>query len=143
PVDETLARTGQFVEPGVRDTVRDAGGQRGAGGVLLGRGCGRGQRGARVAVRDFGVRVLLYGVGSGTRNRWGWRRAVALRRGCAGGTVRLRGLLLSVPRPGRLRTAIRVAGFWRVPACAGIVLRSEHAGELLRVLSGDGRSGVF
>src|SRR5437764_787635 len=43
---------------------------------------------------------------------------------------------------GRLRPAVRLARYRRVPARAGAVLRSQHAGELLRILSGYGGGGV-
>ena len=92
----------------------------------------------------FGISVYLYLFAAG-RSEPGTPGAARRSTGSAVGVgaVRVRRFLLSVPGAGRIRAAIRLAGFGRLPARAGLLLRGQHARQLLRVLSGHDRGGVF
>ena len=98
-----------------------------------------GQRRARAALRHLHLRLLLRGLRTRPHDRRHPRRAPALLRRRRVRALRLRRLLLSVSRARRLRSAIRLARFRRLPSRAGTVLRGQHAGQFLRVLPGDDR----
>ena len=84
---------------------------------------------ARVALFAIPVYVFFYTASGPAAGADGWRllpRAL-LDRGRFG-PVRLRRFLFSIPRPGRLRAAVRLAGFRSLPPRARAVLRGQHAG---------------
>ncbi len=92
------------------------------GSHTFGRGsCGR-QPGTSSSVCDSGLRLPVHGARSVHPFRFVSRHALAVRSRGGCGAVRLRGLLLSVPRAGRLRGAICLARFRHVPPRAGSVL---------------------
>ena len=66
--------------------------------------------------------------------------------GCSGqpplGFVRLRGFLLSISSSGWICTTVHMARERRLSAGAGSVLRSQHAGESVRVFPGDDRGSA-
>ena len=122
----------------VRSHVR----QHRAGGAGFRSGGGGREPGPYRAVWHRGLCLFLHRAWAGNRLRHLRGNPEALLACRCIGPVRLCGLLFSVSGPGGLWAAVRLARFRRLPARTRSVLRSQHAGQSVRVFPGDDRRGA-